>query len=87
MTILNPTDAAKAIVPGAVSLLLRLEHADREFRGRIGGNSWPGTVDAAAVLSTAHYAAAFTPPAAPYTGTGSGLVAAWNLDGTGASLP
>ena len=43
-----------------------------------------GEVDEAAVWAANRYTAAFTPPAAAYTGTETGLLALWHLDGNGA---
>ena len=42
-----------------------------------------GEVDEAAVWSSSRYTAAFSPPAAAYTGSEAGLLALWHLDGNG----
>ena len=43
----------------------------------------PGLIDAVAIWSTARYTVPFTPPAAPFVGTETGLLALYNLDGSG----
>ena len=47
------------------------------------GNGWTGELDEASVWNTARVGGAFTPPANPYQGTESGLVALWHFNGTG----
>lgn len=44
---------------------------------------WSGFVDEVAFWSIARHAAAFTPPAAAYTGSEAGLTALYHLDGAG----
>lgn len=46
-------------------------------------NDWTGELDEVSIWNTARYTRAFTPPASPYVGTESGLVALWHLNGTG----
>ena len=45
--------------------------------------TWPGAVDELTVWSGIRYTAAFTPPASPYTGGESSLIALFHLDGNG----
>jgi hypothetical protein len=46
---------------------------------------WEGEIDEIAVFDHERYAAGFTPPQAPYTGSEPGLVELWHLDGDGLS--
>jgi len=48
------------------------------------GFDWTGEVDEVAIWSTAKYTAPFTPPTTAYSGSESGLVYLYHLDGNGA---
>ncbi len=48
-----------------------------------GNNVWPGEIDEASIWNVPRYGGNFTPAAAPYLGSESGLVALWHLNGNG----
>ncbi len=48
------------------------------------GNNFAGEVDELAAFNYVKYTAAFTPPSSPYTGSETGLLALYHLDGNGA---
>ncbi len=48
-----------------------------------GNNVWSGEIDEASVWNVARYSGSFTPPATPYKGNESGLVALWHFSGNG----
>ena len=53
----------------------------------IQGNSiWTGEIDEASVWNVSRYTGSFTPPAAPYVGNETGLVALYHLNGNGADF-
>jgi hypothetical protein len=44
---------------------------------------WGGEIDEVAIFNYAKYSGNFTPPAAPYAGTETGIKGLWHLDGSG----
>lgn len=76
----NVTALAGTGATFAAGLGLRNFEAGANFFGPF---TWPGEVDELAVFSGIRYSAAFTPPASPYTGGETNLLALYHLDGTG----
>ena len=80
--------SSSATTPAAAVMALSGGSASKfdvnSFRAASASFDWPGEVDECAVWTIARHTSAFTPPAAAYSGSETGLFSLWHLDSSGA---